>query len=86
MTKTKSIKSIKPMGLPILSIDELPNEIKLHYREFVRFLRLAKCKEARDQFRVVIQYYTQNQKEIPVEIELRYGQLLILEHREESEA
>jgi hypothetical protein len=79
-------KPISNGGVPVLPIEELPEEYQRVHAEFHHFLNSKDPKQARVKLRKLIAYYIDQGKEIPVSIEVGYGKLLMLEEIERTKS
>jgi hypothetical protein len=67
-----------------LEINDLPKAYQRLYREFSKTLDENDPSKARKLFGPLIDYYIENNYEVPEEIEINYARLYILELQDET--
>ena len=64
----------------ILPINELPDEMRRIFNDIESNLQTRDHLTARELMGQILEYYVQNDREIPEEIEIAYAHLLVLEN------
>lgn len=80
--KSSTQKSSMQGTVPVLPVEELPEEFQNIHADFHSLLSSKNHKDARIKLRKLIAYYIDKGREIPVSIEVGYGKLLMLEEIE----